>query len=232
MGFLENLERETEEQNAAIKKKQQAECEQEKRKQEAEEQSIIDLKEGSKQRERLSEKYYKESGCNLLVERLGKIIGGGLKSQGLTSYYSKNYEHGNGNIYGYPDSKEIKDFDFDLRRVNKIRKSYREGLFRRKYYFDYEENGYGSFVVFLEWETDRKEAGYREEQWTAHCIAVETCPNGDICFYGDLIGSSVLEKNQWSGNKECLEERLEKAYNNPRITQKSYKDTSTYEFPN
>jgi hypothetical protein len=144
-----------------------------------------------------SERYYIESGCEQLVLKLRNAIEGGqvyesdAKSCALTS----------------------SDYKFNLRRKFRNEES-------NSSYAEFVENGMGNHVVLLEWGIDpnRLPIGTIRpwKDYDLKCIAIETCPSGDIYFYGGLLGSSTRRKEQWQGNKGCLEGALKNAYCHPK----------------
>lgn len=110
----------------------------------------------------------------------------------------------------------IDEFKFDLQRNDRER--FQLGTDRLFGYIKYKENGLGSLVIFLTWADNKRKNG----DWTQNCIAIETCPSGEIYFHGSLFGSSVVIKDQWQNDKDCMEEALGKAYHHPKHKQRAY----------
>jgi hypothetical protein len=196
MGFIERLQRQIQTQ------RKQEEQNRKRGKHEA----IRNLESTGSQEEK-SKKYYEESGCGLLVNKLSEIIGGRIL------VYEGKWE------WGHPTQTEdiIEEFKFNLRRNDRARVQL--GTDRLFGYIKYKENGLGSHVIFITWEGNKRESG----DWTQNCIAIEACPSGEIYFHGGWGGSSVVERIQWQEDKEHVERVLEKAYHHPKQKLHAYR---------
>lgn len=195
MGFLENLER---------KKREEAEI---KRQKEAERRPIeimsqlTNSRESVESHEEKAKKYYVESGCKALVDKLATTTGNSVSVCNIK--------------YGEVEkSWKLEQYNFKLLKYKKIR--YQLFMDRFLGYVEYKNNGFGSHAVFLEWSTDEKQMRNGRTMWKGNCLAIETCPDGEIHFYGGIFGSSVIREDQWRDNKDCLEEALGKAYYHPK----------------
>lgn len=195
MGFLERLEQKE------LQKETKTQIQL--RKQQGRQRQPVRNLESAKGQEEKSKKYYDESGCSLLVDKLGGIIGGNV------NVYEGKWEWGHATRTEYL----IDQFGFNLQRNDQERfQMFTDRVFG---YIKYKENGLGSWVVFLAWPGNRGESKGRSG-WNENCIAIETCPSGAIYFHGGLFGSSIVEQNQWQKDKDCLEEALGKAYHHPK----------------
>ena len=191
MGFIERLKQEK------LQKETQAKRQQ--RNQQGGERQPIRNVESAKNREEKSERYYEESGCSLLVNKLSTIIDGSI------GVYERNWEGG----HKTRTEEIIGNFRFNLLRNDQERlQMFTDRVFG---YIKYKENGFGSHVVFLTWVGNE-----RRGNGSLSCMAVETCPGGEMYFHGGLFGSSVIRKDQWQKDKDCLENALEKEYHNPK----------------
>ena len=197
MGFIERLEKKLQKQTEA----QRQQGSQQRR----ERQPVRNLESVSSQEEK-SKRYYKESRCSLLVSKLSEMIGGDIDEY-KAEWWGNHTK----------TDKIIEKFKFNLLRNDRERfQMFTDRVFG---YIKYKENGLGSFVVFLSWDSDRRRNGDR----TQNCMAIEACPSGEIYFHGGLFGSSVIIKDQWQKDKDRVENALEKAYNRPKQIQKIYR---------
>lgn len=53
--------------------------------------------------------------------------------------------------------------------------------------------------------------------YSRKCIAVETCPDGNIVFHGGLFGSTTIRVTEWRSNEkeQLFDKALKKAYKHP-----------------